>query len=491
VSESQQAEPVADKRRSPHVWVSTTYFAEGYPYTIINNLAEILFQQLGASLRVVGLTSLFHLPWNLKFLWGPLLDRYETKRRWLIGVEVLLTIGLVVLALVASQAKWLAIIGACFMLLAVLAATHDIAIDGYYLEALDEDGQSRFVGYRAMAYKAASLVVRGPLLIVTGMVGWSLGILAMAVLMGVVLAVHVLFLPRIETRQLALGTLLREVLRLRVAMAGVAVAAVILIERRFGVLSPLFDLVRGPIAAVKISLGGWIAICLLAALAVLLLLKRRLLKPRTTGERSSYSRAFVDFLAQPKVGRILAFVVLFRCGESFLQKMKWPFLSDVMKMSIGDYGWVNGTLGVVASFIATFAGGWLISKHGLRRWIWPFIIAQNLLNLLYAWLASLAVLPAASLITAVITLEHFGEGLGTAVFMVYLMRCCDPRHKAAHMAIVTALMSVSFTIAGVASGFIAERIGFSNYFLFSFMATLPGMALVLVLPHIDGRESAA
>ncbi len=488
VSQSQQDEAQRANGKLPHVWVSTTYFAEGYPYTIINNLAEILFQQLGASLRVVGLTSLFHLPWNLKFLWGPLLDRYETKRRWLIGVEVLLTIGLVVLAMFASQTQWLGAIGTCFMLLAVLAATHDIAIDGYYLEALDEEGQSRFVGYRAMAYKAASLLVRGPLLILAGAIGWTLGLLAMAAIMGIVLAVHIFLLPRAETPKKAIGALARGLLSLRWIFVGVALGVVVLVERKLGVLSGVMTQLRSVVAVTplaKISVGGWIAVGLFVALLVLLVLKRRLMH-----SKSDYAHAFVDFLGQPKVGRVLAFVVLFRCGESFLQKMKWPFLNDVMKMSVGDYGFVNGTLGVVASLIATFAGGWLISKQGLRRWIWPFVIAQNLLNLLYVWLASQSTPASVGVLTTVITLEHFGEGLGTAVFMVYLMRCCDPRHKAAHMAIVTALMSVSFTIAGVASGFIAERIGFSSYFMFSFIAALPGMALLFVVPHLDGRESA-
>ena len=85
----------------------------------------------------------------------------------------------------------------------------------------------------------------------------------------------------------------------------------------------------------------------------------------------------------------------------------------------------------------------------------------------------------------VLTLEQFGAGLGTAVLMVYIMRCCNPAHKAAHMAILTALMSVSFTIAGVCSGFLAESMGFGNYFLFTFLVTLPSMALMFFLPHLD------
>ncbi|MEE2779654.1 MAG: hypothetical protein VYE15_03955, partial [Myxococcota bacterium] len=93
-----------------------------------------------------------------------------------------------------------------------------------------------------------------------------------------------------------------------------------------------------------------------------------------------------------------------------------------------------------------------------------------------------------TLLGAIITLESLGSGLGTAVFMVYLMRCCRPDFKAAHMAIVTALMSVSFTLAGVFSGFGAEAVGYTQYFGFTFIATLPGMALIPFLPHLDGRE---
>ena len=121
------------------------------------------------------------------------------------------------------------------------------------------------------------------------------------------------------------------------------------------------------------------------------------------------------------------------------------------------------------------------------------MLAQNLLNLLYVGLdRSVQSGPVAmSTVTAVITIEHFGEGLGTAVFMVYLMRCCDPAHKAAHMAILTALMSVSFTFAGVASGFMAEAWGFAPYFAFCFAATLPGMLLIPFLPYLDGRTTGA
>jgi PAT family beta-lactamase induction signal transducer AmpG len=75
--------------------------------------------------------------------------------------------------------------------------------------------------------------------------------------------------------------------------------------------------------------------------------------------------------------------------------------------------------------------------------------------------------------------------------MVFLMRCCDPAHKAAHMALLTALMSVSFTLAGVSSGYVAAAIGFVPYFAASFVATIPAMVLIFWLPYLDGRNAAA
>lgn len=485
--------------RSAHLWVSTTYFAEGFPYSVINNLAEILFKELGASLQVVGLTSLFHLPWNLKFLWGPFLDVYETKRRWLVGLEVVLTALMVVLALVASfgdgavasPPELLGALAAVFVGLAFLSATHDIAIDGFYLEGLDEHGQSRFVGYRAMAYKIASLLVRGPLLVLVGWVGWSRGLLAAALVMAGLTAIHWLVLPRVEKRKAPLTELLRAAAQLRVLAFGALVVTVVLLEARLGWLRGLAIGVAGLPGLSLVSASGWIGLGLLAALLGLLALQRRL-RARLEQSESHYAASFLVFLEQPEVGRILAFVVLFRTGESLLMKMKWPFLRDEMHMTLEQFGVANGTIGVIASFVATLVGGWLIARHGLKRWVWPFVLAQNLLNLLYAVLAAVTGPEGASLplLTTVITLEHFGEGLGTAVFMVYLMRCCHPDHRASHMAIVTALMSVSFTVAGVLSGFVAEAIGFAAYFGLSFVATVPAMILLLFVPYLDGKRYA-
>jgi PAT family beta-lactamase induction signal transducer AmpG len=445
-----------------------------------------LFTVMGMSLSTLGLTTILHLPWNLKFLWGPFVDGYETKRRWLLATEVVLCGLMAVLTLVGGVDAPLWLLAAVFMMVAIVSATHDIAIDGFYLEGLDQTGQSRYVGYRAAAYRLAMLAVNGPLMVAADALGWRVAWLLSLLVMVALTAYHALALPRPESRQLPAGRLVRQALHPRVVLvvAGVVALGLVAHQRGWGEV-----LARG-LAAIPVlgamSLPGWLGLGLL--LAVLLLLANLAWVQRALDRRdSAYARSFVVFLAQPRVRAVLAFVLLFRTGESFLQKMRWPFLHRELGMDLGDYGFANGTVGLLATFLATLLGGWLIARHGLRRFVWPFLLAQNVLNLLYA---GLAMWPDPSdigifTITAVVTVEHFGAGLGTAVLMVYLMRCCDPAHKAAHMALLTALASVGFTLAGVASGALAELLGYGPYFVLTFVATVPSMVLVFVVPHLD------
>jgi PAT family beta-lactamase induction signal transducer AmpG len=483
--------------RREHAWVSTTYFAEGYAYAMVNSVADILFKELGASLQVVGLTALFHLPWNLKFLWAPFLDDYETKRRWLIAIEVVLTAVILLLGLLAAVGGVsLLPLAVGFLVLGLMSATHDIAIDGFYLEALDDRDQSNFVGYRAAAYKIAMVLVGGPLIYVCATLGWTLGLLIAALIMALLLGLHVWLLPRSETPRRP-WTALAKLASWRTLPLLVAAALLFVLEYRWALATEL-QFAGERLAAsfpwlAAVGVGGWVGLGLLLALLVLLLRLPKLRRRMANASGSNYASSFVSFLAQPKVGLMLAFILLFRTGESFLMKMKWPFFDDVVGLDLAFYSEVNGIVGVAASFVATIVGGRLIARDGLRAWIWPFVLAQNVLNLLYMGLAMApdptAISPVT--LTAVIALEHAGAGLGTAVFMVYLMRTCDPAHKAGHFAIVSALMSLSFTFAGVLSGFLAEALGFALYFAFTFVATVPSMVLIFFVPHLDGRQTAA
>jgi PAT family beta-lactamase induction signal transducer AmpG len=461
---------------SPHVWVPSTYFAEGYPYAIVNNLAEVLFQQAGAGLGLIGLTSLLHAPWNLKFLWAPFVDTVATKRRWMIFAQLAGALLLFVLALLPIQSGSLPWFAALFLMLAFASATNDIAIDAYYMEALADGEQAKYVGYRATAYKLATLLVKGPGLALAGVLGFSLGFAAMGALLLVLALVHVALLP--EVGRIGSGAV--AALRALIRRPGVAAALVVLAAFvAGGVLAPqaLRAVVSGPV-----PLSFWAAFGILLALAFVGL------RVRKTRSSASERPGLAALMATPKIGLALAFVVFFRTGESFLQKMKWPFLHEGLGVTVGEYALLNGTLGAVAGFVGTFIGGALIAKGGLRRWFWWFILAQNVPNLAYAALAAAGAGKGSALVGLVVCIEELGSGFGTAVLMVYLMRLCVREHRATHFALLTAIMSLSFTFAGAASGYIAEAVGYQTYFVFTFAATLPMMILGALVP-IEGSSA--
>lgn len=476
--------------------MSTTYFAEGFPYTLVVSIGDVLFTRLGVSLAAFGLTSLLHMPWNLKLLWGPLIDRYETKRRWLLACELVIAALLVCMALATESSNAVTVAAVLLVALAFVSATQDVAIDGFYLEGLDEQGQSAFVGLRVAGYRAAMVAGSGGFLMVAGLASWRIAWFAAALLFVALFVFHRKMLPKVEVREFTIVTLLSGLLRLRVLAVGCGAALLIVGERRYGILAAHWAGAKAGVLAVvpglaKVSVSGWVGLLLLFLLllgiVVLPIIRRRLL-----GSSSSFATAWATFLDQPKVGRALALIVLFRLGESFLLKIRSPFLLREVGLSDASYGSITGLAGGTATIAAGVLAGWLISRDGLRRWLWPLVLAQNGLNLLYMGLALQPDPSATSLwvVTLVVVAENIGAGFGTAVFMVYIMRCCDARHRAAHMAIATSLMSIGFTVAGLVSGVIAAKTGYAWYFGITFLATLPGMALLPFVPHLDGRETS-
>lgn len=482
-------------------WVLSLYFAEGFPYSLVRQLSTVFFKDAGASLQAVGLTSLYGLPWTLKLLWAPLVDAFSTKRRWLVAAEAALAALVAMLALASAAPAALALAAVLFFAVAIASATHDIAVDGYYLETLDRPAQARFVGVQAMSYRIALIAGGGGVIALSGWSTWPVGLGVAAAGMGALCALHGLLLPRMETPRRPGGELLRFVARPRV-LAGVAAAALALVAGRWlaaSVLFPRLATAAPRLAArlARVSLESWVVAALAAVLAVLAL-RAGALKRRLFSSRSTYALAFVDYLDQPRIGVILAFVLLYRVGESFLLNMAYPFLAEI-GVSRAAYGIAYGTFGVSASIAGGLLGGVLIGRLGLRRCIWPLALAQNVPNLLYVLMAmsygpvsSGAALGASDLrvVTALIVLEQLGAGLGTSAFMVFIMRTTKPAHKAANMAVATGLMTVAATFAGVFSGFIADALGFRVFFLITFLATLPAMALIPWLPHLDAVPAA-
>ncbi|PWB68126.1 MAG: hypothetical protein C3F15_17005, partial [Holophagae bacterium] len=258
-------------------WILSTYFAEGFPYGLVRLMSTAYFKEHGASLQAIGLTSLFGIPWTLKFLWGPFVDAYATKRRWLLTVELAIVCGLILLG-IASQTPAPLVAGATvFMVLAFLAATHDIAIDGYYLEALGQTDRARYVGLQSAAYRIAMITGGGGIAWLCGRFSWLLGYLIAASVFFAVWALNNAGLARIEQPKRPASELLGYLIRPRHLVVVVAAAAAV-----FGLWAVLTsEALAGVTAPLRqVSAPMWVVVALLLVLSVAAVrapaLKRRL-----------------------------------------------------------------------------------------------------------------------------------------------------------------------------------------------------------------------
>lgn len=398
--------PPAPSRSGAAVpWVLSTYFAEGLPYSIVHQVAAQLFAALGSSLESIGHTSLYGLAWNLKFAWSPLVDRLGTTRRWLVVTEAALGIAVAALAWPAQRGD-LRLVARGLVGIAVLAATHDIAIDGFYLRALGQDAQAALSGLRAAAFRVALFVGTSVLVVIAGRFSWRACFLA----------------------------------------AG--------------------------------------AILLVLALGHALLLPAELREP--TAEPPAQARfvdAFASFLTQPQAAVSIAFILVFRAGDALVFAMSVP-LQRELGLQTEARGVLAG-VGTIAVITGATAGGAVIARLGLGRTLLPIATVQSLAILLYVALA--AARPALGWIAAAVIAEQLVVGVGTAAFMVFVMRRATGKHKASHFAMATALMSVAHTVAGAASGHLAARLGFPAFFAVAFVVSLPGIALSRVVPRGNGE----
>jgi PAT family beta-lactamase induction signal transducer AmpG len=152
-------------------WIAAIAFASGFPYGFFNELLPVYLRSRGAGLGEIGLLSTLSLPWALKFLWAPFVDRLATRRRWIVGAQVGIaaTLAAMLLTGAASGPAFFALV---FVLVA-LSATQDIAVDAYTIEISERSELGPANGVRVTAYRLAMIAAGGALVAASASIGWA------------------------------------------------------------------------------------------------------------------------------------------------------------------------------------------------------------------------------------------------------------------------------------------------------------------------------
>lgn len=397
-------------------------FSSGLPSLLVGPTLSTWLRESRVSLTDIGFVSLVTLTYALKFLWSPLLDHcpipFLTRRLGLRRSWLLTTQVLLTLSL---------------SFFGELSLTHEKGLEATFLWALGTAFLSATQDIAVDAYRTE--VLRGPLL----------GAGAAAVQFGY----------RLGMLTSGAGCLLiadhfgwREAYQTMALMMSVGVVATLVSPEPERAL-------RGE----KTFMGGpWRG------------LFGRFLE--------TVLEPFRDFASRPGWLAILAFIGLYRCGETLLGVMANPFYID-LGFSKSEIGAVSKVFGLFMTLTGTAIGGLLVARLGIMRSLLIGGVLQAASNLTFVALA----LVGRSLwaFAATIAIENVANGLGSAVFIAYLSSLCNVAFTATQYALLSSLAAFVGRFLGAAGGAVADYVSWPFYFTLTTVAAIPGLLALLWL----------
>ena len=209
--------------------------------------------------------------------------------------------------------------------------------------------------------------------------------------------------------------------------------------------------------------------------------------------KEAISGPLTEFFSRPAAWAFLALIILYKIGDAFAGSLTTAFLIRGPGFSIGEVGAINKGLGLMATIIGALYGGVMLARLGLYRSLMIFGILQAISNLSFMVLAYAG--KVYSIMVAAVAFENLAGGMGTAAFVAFLMALCDHRYTATQFALLSALASLGRIFVGPPSGYLSHEVGWVVFFFVTFLAALPGLALlykmrrnILSLEHFQDAD---
>lgn len=412
--------------------------SSGLPLALSGSTLLVWMRESGVDLGTIGLFALVGTPYTLKFLWAPLVDAlhvpfftraFGRRRGWLVFSQLLLIAAILLLALTdPARSPLFVALGA--LLVATMSSTQDIVVDAFRVESLPESKQAAGMASYVAAYRIGMLISTAGILFLVS---------------------------AFEATGIA---------RSSAWMWGyVAMAAMVLI----GTVTALAATEPEQSVQAEAATRGESAF-------------QRVLRAAVG--------AFSEFLSRRDAWAALGFVVLFKFTDAFSGTMTAPFVID-LGFTRNDYAAIVKGVGLAATLIGGFAGGFVARRYSLVSSLWIGAVLQAVSNLAFAWLALVGVNQWA--LALAISVENFTSAIGTVIFVAYLSALCkNPLHTATQYALLTALAAVGRTYLSAGAGYVAQATGWPMFFVISVLVAVPSLVLLLWLQrrgHFAGLKS--
>jgi PAT family beta-lactamase induction signal transducer AmpG len=404
-------------------------FSSGLPLALSGSTLLVWMTESGVDLRTIGLFALVGTPYTLKFIWAPLVDALHVP---------------FFTRAFGRRRGWLVFSQLLLIASILLLALTDPA--------------------------------RSPLFVALG----ALLVAAMSSTQDIVVdAFRVESLP--ESEQAA--GMAAYVAAYRIGMLVSTAGALFLVSAYEGIGLP-----RGPA-----WMWGYVLIGTVTALAATEPGQSARAEAATRAE-TAFTRvmhaaigAFSEFLARRDAWAALAFVVLYKFTDAFSGTMTAPFVID-LGFTRNDYAAIVKGVGLAATLIGGFAGGYVARRYSLAASLWIGGVLQAVANLSFSWLALAGVNQWA--LAFAITAENFTSAIGTVIFVAYLSALCrNPLHTATQYALLTALAAVGRTYLSSGAGYVAKATGWPLFFAICVLVAVPSLILLAWLQrrgHFEG-----
>ncbi len=420
----------ADKPRHSHfvVVLLTLYLSQGIPSGFLTQALPVLLRQYHVSLVYIGFLSFLLMPWTLKFLWAPWVDRYFIasmghNRSWIIPTQLINIILMASLALfnpqqlIHIQTAWPLFLG--LLVINILSATQDIATDGLAVRTLAKTDKQWGNALQVMGYRIGLIVGGGGLLIILGHYGWQTTFLSMAGLF-VLLIIPIL----------------------------------------------LYKEPRWTDYKTPIILSG---------------LTQQ--KPHTIFKK--FVAQFGYFWQHKPLRMWLMVIILFRLSDGLSATMVKPMLVD-MHYRAEDIGLMIGIVGSMAAFLGAAIGAGLIRYMAKDTALLIFNLAQILATGIYAyiaWLYGQHILLHSTIVYVGNAIEHVTAAMALVAFLTLAMEHTRVQYAASDYTFQVCLLSMSEGIAHLLSGIVAKNLGYFGHFTLSIV-----IGLVCLIPMIYWRK---
>ena len=394
-------------------------FFAGLPFLLMFGTLTAWLAQVGVTKTAIGLFVFTSMPFAIKFLWAPFVDKLSLpvfcsilgqRRGWLLFAQLSCAVCLFGIGW-SDPASNLLPLALWTIVLSFASATQDIVIDAYRIESLKDNEQGLGAASYQLGYRVALIAAGAGALLMADTAGWSLTYFFMAGLM----------------------------------CSGALLTLLIAEPKPFG----------ASLGAIQVSSSSYLV-----------------------WVNSAVIEPFREFMSRPGWWSILVFVAFYKYADGIWAAMANPFYLDV-GFTLSQIGVISKTYGVVMTIIGSLLGGVVVATIGVYRSVLLGVIIMALTNLLYALLAWIG--PSVTGLVWVISIENICNGIGGTAFIAYLSLLCNKTYTATQYALLTSFMNLSRTFLASGGGWLAEQFDWPTFFILTTLAGVPGILLCIYL----------